>query len=145
MGGEPRPPKEKRPINCSLHLLGYLLRCVTTLSSQSETNVCSVWGHLQGTYSSLLTLTSTPIIQAALSSIGLTDMLELPSLVSFPSSAWCYFKRSTWKLWRALQLAWITQQAIKKGEKICTCVQCCCDLMGSNQGQMIHNLLGCEC
>ena len=107
-----------------------------------ETNVYSVWSHLQGTYSSLLTLTSTPIIQTALSSIGVTDMLELPSLVSFPSAVWCTFKRRAWKLWKALQLARITQQALTKAEQIRTCVQHHCDLMRSNQGQMIRNLLG---
>ena len=34
-----------------------------------------------------------------------------------------------------------TQQAMVRAELICTCVQHRCDLMKSNQGQMIHNIL----
>src|SRR5271168_1791510 len=56
--------------------------------------------------------------------------------------AWQCFKRSIQRIWRVLILACITQQALVKAERIHTCVQHRCDLMKSNQGQMICNLLG---
>ena len=105
---------------------------------------CFILGRcsLERTYSSIQNLFCLPDLQAMLLSVGLTAIPGLPT--GFPSQMWTGYilERTVRKLWVMLQVVHATQQKAMKAERIRTCVEHRCDLMKSNQGQMIRNLLG---
>jgi ribonuclease HI len=98
--------------------------------------------HLEKTHSSIQNLFCLPDLQTILPSVGLTTIPGLPP--GFPSQGadWVYFRKAVRKLWVMLRVVRATQQKAMKAERIRTCVECRCDLMKSDQGRMIRNLLG---
>ena len=84
---------------------------------------------------------SHPELQVMLQTIGLTALPDLPLIDLNQTSGWQVFRKTIQSLWVSLRVACITQRNLTRAELIRTCVQWRCDLMKSNQGQMIWNLL----
>jgi len=97
LGGEPRPPKEEVPINCSICLSGQILQCIAALSGDRDNVGCANRDILERTYSSLLATFHAPELQSALVGTGLTTLPDLPLSLPSITPAWQYFKRSIWK------------------------------------------------
>ena len=96
---------------------------------------------IEKTYASFQVSFGQTDVHAVLQAAGLARLPDLPDLASGETTTWNSFVSSVWSLWVALRLMRTTQQAIVRAELIHTCVQCRYDLMKSNQGQMIRNIL----
>ena len=140
VGGEPRPPKEEVPLNCCIRLLGQLLHYILAPESFKVTDAQLRYS-TEKTYASFQVSFGQTDTHAALQASGLVALPDLPDLVPVGASTWRSFVSHIQSLWVALQLMHSTQQAMVRAELIRTCVQRCCDLMKSNQGQMIRNIL----
>jgi len=82
-----------------------------------------------------------PDVQAVLQGSGLAQLPVLPRSVPDQTPTWKAFIKAMRGCWVTLRLARNTQQALVRAELIRTCVQRRCDLMKSNQGKMIRNIL----
>ena len=139
VGGEPRPPKSEVPLNRGIRLLGHLLRQIATMTG-SPSSTC-IRSSLEKTYSTLQTVFALPELQDILQVEGLTSLPDLPPVITVQATSWQVFRQRMHHLWVTLRLARTTQHDLTRAELIRTCVQRHCDLMHSNQGQMIRNIL----
>ena len=96
---------------------------------------------IETTYASFQVSFKQTDVHTVLQVSGLTILPDLPDLVPGGTPTWKPFVKSVQSLWVALQLIHTTHQATVRAELIHTCVQHHCDLMKSNQGQMICNIL----